>query len=63
VVDGTELLDGAVTFWFLASKLFSQFTTGFEDEKKVVWSTHLIAREADDHKVLLFVFLIQFLES
>jgi hypothetical protein len=64
MVDGTEFLDGAVISWFLATKLFSQITLdiGLEDESKL-YSTYLVAGEADDLKVLLFVLLIQFLET
>ena len=61
MIDSTEFLNGAVIVWFLATKLFSPFTIGLEDESTLC--THLIARKADDLKVLLFVFLIQFLES
>lgn len=35
MVDGAEFLDGAVIFWFLATKLFFQFTIGLEDESKL----------------------------
>ena len=60
MVDGTEFLDGAVSFWFLATKLFSQvtFNIGLEDESK-----YLVAGKTDDLKVLLLVLLIQFLET
>ena len=62
MVDGTEFLDGAVSFWFLATKLFSQvtFDIGLEDESK---SKYLVAGKTDDLKVLLLVLLIQFLET
>ena len=61
MIDGAKLLDGAVIFRFLATKLFSQITIGLEDE--VVQCTYLVAGKADDLKVLLFVLFIQFLES
>ena len=35
MIDGAEFLDGVVIFWFLASKLFSQFTVGLENESKL----------------------------
>ena len=35
MIDGTEFLDGAVIFRFLATKLFSRITIGLEDEGKL----------------------------
>lgn len=35
MIDGTEFLNGAIIFWFLATKLFSQISIELEDESKV----------------------------